>query len=152
MSLIAFEPETQETPLGGNKNRFLATIETADERSSGTIKRVLDNLDPNLTRVFLPWALRHPKYLGALGRLARAHKKSAKARLENREQGLFVPPFLIISITPRCNLRCAGCYAAAAGTVSKHCGASSQPLDLEQWQKMYFWGRSRFLPDLALFT
>jgi MoaA/NifB/PqqE/SkfB family radical SAM enzyme len=40
-------------------------------------------------------------------------KKAAKLRLEWEEQGVHVPPFMIISITNRCNLKCKGCYALA---------------------------------------
>jgi MoaA/NifB/PqqE/SkfB family radical SAM enzyme len=35
--------------------------------------------------------------------------------MEERKKGLVVPPFLIISITSRCNLSCNGCYAGAVG-------------------------------------
>lgn len=37
--------------------------------------------------------------------------KSAKLRNHWKKRGVQVPPFLIISVTDRCNLHCAGCYA-----------------------------------------
>ena len=40
-------------------------------------------------------------------------KRAAKLRLEWEEQGVHVPPFMIISVTNRCNLKCKGCYAIA---------------------------------------
>jgi Predicted Fe-S oxidoreductases len=41
----------------------------------------------------------------------RNQKKAAKIRLDLKGQGVQVPPFAIVSITNRCNLRCKGCYA-----------------------------------------
>ncbi len=40
-------------------------------------------------------------------------KKATKRRQEWEEQGVHVPPFMIISVTNRCNLKCKGCYAIA---------------------------------------
>ncbi|MHA1132510.1 MAG: radical SAM/SPASM domain-containing protein, partial [Candidatus Helarchaeota archaeon] len=45
-----------------------------------------------------------------------------------------VPPFLIISIISRCNLKCEGCYAAATGTLCK--GSARQSLDIDQWHRI----------------
>ncbi|MCD1294208.1 radical SAM protein [Methanocella sp. CWC-04] len=38
-------------------------------------------------------------------------KKAASVRQENEESGMHVPPVMILSVTDRCNLHCAGCYA-----------------------------------------
>jgi len=38
-------------------------------------------------------------------------RKAARTRLQCEEEGLHVPPFLIFSITNKCNLKCKGCYA-----------------------------------------
>ena len=43
-------------------------------------------------------------------KIAWHQKKAADTRQEFEQQGLFVPPVVIISITSRCNLACAGCY------------------------------------------
>lgn len=40
-------------------------------------------------------------------------KRMAKRRRQWEEQGTHVPPFMIASITNRCNLRCKGCYNQA---------------------------------------
>ena len=42
-----------------------------------------------------------------------SQKRAARLRLKNEELGVHVPPFMIISITNRCNLACKGCYAQA---------------------------------------
>ncbi|MDD3925585.1 MAG: radical SAM protein [bacterium] len=40
-------------------------------------------------------------------------KKAAQKRVKYGEQGLQVPPYMIISVTNRCNLQCKGCYSKA---------------------------------------
>lgn len=40
-------------------------------------------------------------------------KKAAQRRVEHEKQGLQIPPYMIISITNRCNLQCKGCYSKA---------------------------------------
>jgi sulfatase maturation enzyme AslB (radical SAM superfamily) len=40
-------------------------------------------------------------------------KKAGNLRLQWRKKGIHVPPFMIFSITNRCNLSCKGCYAKA---------------------------------------
>jgi MoaA/NifB/PqqE/SkfB family radical SAM enzyme len=42
-----------------------------------------------------------------------------------------VPPFLVLSVTSRCNLRCVGCFAGDVGTVT---GKPAQAgLELRDW-------------------
>ncbi len=96
------------------------------------LKNTVNKLDPKLGSVFLPWAIRHPKYLRAFFLLCRTHKKTKKLRDEQKRNGLKVPPFLILSITSKCNLACSGCYAAATGTVSH----KKKNLDISQWKKI----------------
>lgn len=103
-------------------------------KSTKIVKDILNNLDPNLTRTFLPWALRHPRYLPAFVRLARSYLHTTKLRKQAQSQGLMVPPFLILSITSRCNLHCAGCYADAAGTINN--GKTIHHLNNKQWGKI----------------
>ena len=43
----------------------------------------------------------------------RVQKKAARKRIVLGKQGLQVPPYMIISITNRCNLQCKGCYSRA---------------------------------------
>lgn len=114
--------------------------ETSKISTPGKMKNVLDGLDPNMSRLFVPWVLRNPRYVRAGIRLARSYKKTEKLRREAKATGLSVPPFLILSITSRCNLSCAGCYAAAVGHLDKSpqldCGEKKPTLDWEQWYKI----------------
>lgn len=105
---------------------------------TGGLKEVLRRLDPNLARVFVPFAVRHPLKLWAYGRLVRAYKQSVQLRQNAKANGSTVPPFLILSITSQCNLKCKGCYATAVGTVRVHeTPAENEPhkrnLSLDQW-------------------
>ena len=106
-------------------------------KSPGQMKKVLDGLDPNMSRLFVPWVLRNPRYIRAGFRLARSYKKTERLRREAKEAGLSVPPFLILSITSKCNLSCAGCYAAAVGTLDNRsrtdCSEARPTLDWNQW-------------------
>ena len=99
------------------------------------IQRLLEGLDPNLPRVFVRWAIRHPRHLPSLIRLARAHHQTSRARDQALENGMQVPPFLILSVTTRCNLRCAGCYAEAVGITA--CSPEARPpLGLSDWRRV----------------
>ncbi|MCI0497255.1 MAG: radical SAM protein, partial [Thermoplasmata archaeon] len=89
--------------------------------------------DPNLARVFMPWVLRNPGRMAGFARMARAHRRASEVRLAFRGRGTVVPPFLILSMTSRCNLACAGCYAAAAGTTGDMAGRPDD-LSSEEWR------------------
>jgi MoaA/NifB/PqqE/SkfB family radical SAM enzyme len=88
-------------------------------------------IDPQLSRVMVPWVARHPRYLPGFMRLARTIGQSRRVRARARAAGVQVPPFLVLSVTSKCNLRCAGCFANDVGTVTR---APRQPsLDLDRW-------------------
>jgi MoaA/NifB/PqqE/SkfB family radical SAM enzyme len=92
------------------------------------------DIDPQLTRVIVPWVNRHPRYLAGFLRLVHTHAQSKRTRARWLADGLKVPPFLVLSVTSRCNLRCAGCYAAAVGTVA---AKPARPgLDLSGWYRV----------------
>ncbi len=78
----------------------------------------LSRMDSGIARLAsrafsLAW--RRPRSVPALARLAAAQPAAARARAANRAQGVPVPAFMIVSVTRRCNLRCAGCYSRATG-------------------------------------
>jgi MoaA/NifB/PqqE/SkfB family radical SAM enzyme len=70
---------------------------------------------PAFFRLFLPWAIRHPRYLLSARRLYNAFTKAQQTRKSLEFDGLKVPPTLILSLTKQCNLSCSGCFAAASG-------------------------------------
>jgi MoaA/NifB/PqqE/SkfB family radical SAM enzyme len=91
-------------------------------------------IDPQLSRVLAPWIASHPRYLPGFLRLSRTLGRSRRARAKVMAEGLRVPPFLVLSVTSQCNLRCLGCYAAAVGTVAAK--PAHDGLDLGAWRKI----------------
>jgi MoaA/NifB/PqqE/SkfB family radical SAM enzyme len=78
------------------------------------------NLEAYLTRGveeivagILKASLKNPKGSAFLARYALASRRAGELRRRAEEAGEHIPPFLIASVTTRCNLRCAGCYARA---------------------------------------
>lgn len=99
------------------------------------LQRLFEGIDARLTQVFVPWAFRHPRHLPALLRLARTHQRARRIRAQALEAGVHVPPFLVLSVTSRCNLRCAGCYAGAVG-ITADSPTAPPPLGLRDWHRV----------------
>jgi MoaA/NifB/PqqE/SkfB family radical SAM enzyme len=57
--------------------------------------------------------LKDPSVAGFFVRMRRAQHAAERRRAQLGEEGVHVPPFMILSVTGRCNLACAGCYAQA---------------------------------------
>ena len=55
--------------------------------------------------------IRDPRVALRAGFLLRQQHAAAKVRRAQRTRGIHVPPFVIYSITGRCNLNCFGCYS-----------------------------------------
>lgn len=95
------------------------------------ITRRIEGVDPQLSRVIVPWVIQHPRYLPGFLRLARTMGQSHRVRARALADGVRVPPFLVLSVTSKCNLRCTGCFAGAVGTVT---AAPAHPgLGLRDW-------------------
>ena len=110
------------------------TVETFPHRIP-VVSGFLNNLRSPLGRVFIPWAIRHPGHLPALMRLARTRERSKQIRDQARERGVRVPPFLVLSVTSRCNLRCSGCFAVAVGTTASP-RPTDPPLAIADWRRV----------------
>lgn len=62
-------------------------------------------------------------------------RKSANIRKQYEKNGTHIPPFLISSISTKCNLHCAGCYARAnGGCVDK---TSDALMQLDEWKRVF---------------
>ncbi|WP_165849108.1 radical SAM protein [Candidatus Cryosericum septentrionale] len=57
--------------------------------------------------------LRDPSVAAFFVRMRRAQRMAERRRALLAAEGVHVPPFMIVSVTGRCNLACAGCYAQA---------------------------------------
>ena len=80
-------------------------------------------------------SLKNPKETVFLLSYALASKRAASARKQHAAAGRHIPSFLIASITNRCNLHCAGCYARANHICDDE--ASESLLTDEDWTKIF---------------
>jgi MoaA/NifB/PqqE/SkfB family radical SAM enzyme len=79
--------------------------------------------------------LTNPKASLFMAKYAKASKNAEKRRMEAERKGEHVPPFLIASITSKCNLRCAGCYARENHGCSEK--ESDGVLNAERWLEIF---------------
>jgi MoaA/NifB/PqqE/SkfB family radical SAM enzyme len=79
--------------------------------------------------------LKNPKESGFMLRFAGASTLASAKRRKAEKNGKHIPPFLIASITSRCNLHCAGCYSRC-----NHATVDSEPvrqLTDEDWFRVF---------------
>ncbi|WP_320127732.1 radical SAM protein [uncultured Sphaerochaeta sp.] len=70
-----------------------------------------------------------------LNRAAKAQKAAAQRRLQSNADGISVPPFLIASISTKCNLHCAGCYARANHACADE--SSKKEMEAHRWGELF---------------
>ena len=80
-----------------------------DSSYVGTFDRQILGLFQNALKL----GVRDPRMMAFLYRANRWQKRAVQVRAKWEEQGVHVPPFVIASVTRRCNLHCKGCYARA---------------------------------------
>jgi len=73
------------------------------------INESIGNIFKSASRI----ALRDPSQAYFLLKTVKWQKRAAEIRQKWREDGIHVPPFMFVSITHRCNLRCKGCFPQA---------------------------------------
>ena len=100
------------------------------------------NLDQYLTegvetivKDALATSLKNPKETAFLFSYALAAKRAANTRSSHASAGRHIPSFLIASITNRCNLHCAGCYARANHIC--HDGEETALLTDDEWNRIF---------------
>jgi len=80
-------------------------------------------------------ALKDPKESAFLLKFASASRIASQKRQRAEEAGEHIPPFLIASITSKCNLHCAGCYSRC-----NHATADTRPvgqLTSDEWLRIF---------------
>ena len=79
--------------------------------------------------------LKDPTESAFMIKFATASKRASSRRAKEMQNGTNVPPFLIASITSKCNLHCAGCYSRCnAATVDK---IPEEQLTSDEWLKIF---------------
>lgn len=84
----------------------------------------------NIFWTVLRFSLQKPSFAYFVLKTSFRQKKAARVRAHWEERGIHVPPYLIMSITNQCNLKCKGCYAMA------HHRPSSAELTLPEWKRV----------------
>ena len=79
--------------------------------------------------------LRNPKEGAFMLRFAAASRAASARRAELKKQGQHIPPFLIASITSKCNLHCAGCYSRCNNAT--HDSEPVAQLTSEEWLRIF---------------
>jgi MoaA/NifB/PqqE/SkfB family radical SAM enzyme len=81
-----------------------------DVKTAGNYRDLFDRTIAETLNQALRIIRADPALLIAGTNLFRYQKKGALLRRKNEREGLLVPPVMIVSVTSRCNLTCAGCY------------------------------------------
>ncbi len=79
--------------------------------------------------------LRNPRESAFMMKFAAASRSASKKLRTAYDRGEHIPPFLIASITSKCNLHCAGCYSRCS-----HATVDSEPvkqLSDEEWLRIF---------------
>ena len=79
--------------------------------------------------------VKNPRESAFMIRFAVASRTASRKRAEAEKRGEHIPPFLIASITSKCNLHCAGCYSRC-----NHATVDSEPaeqLTSEEWIRIF---------------
>ena len=101
------------------------------------LTQYLTNSVQKLVKDILKRTLQNPKASLFLTGFLAASQRAAKLRKEAEENSEHIPPFLIASITSKCNLHCAGCYARAGGSC---CDTPAKPPLTADKMGQYFYG------------
>lgn len=78
---------------------------------------------------------KNPKEAEFMKSFAKASRAASKKRKISEKNGEHIPPFLIASITSKCNLHCAGCYSRANNACCD--SAPVDQLSADEWNKIF---------------
>ena len=93
-----------------------------------------DGVD-NIVNQALKATLSNPKESIFMAKYALASKSARRLRQESEQVGDHIPPFLIASVTSKCNLHCKGCYARA--NHSCHDKEAENQLSDAEWEDIF---------------
>lgn len=99
------------------------------------LEEYLSNGVENIVNGALKASFKNPRQSIFMAQYALASKNARGLRREYEAKGEHIPPFLIASITSRCNLHCAGCYARA--NQSCHDAGAEHQLSDTQWLRVF---------------
>jgi len=89
----------------------------------------------NIIKGAIKATLTNPKGSVFMAKYALASKKASSIRQHAEQRGEHIPPFLIASITSKCNLHCKGCYSRFNN--SCHDDLAVNQLTDEEWLRIF---------------
>jgi MoaA/NifB/PqqE/SkfB family radical SAM enzyme len=99
------------------------------------LEAYLSNGVENIVNTAMKASFTNPKESIFMARFALASKNARKLRQDAKARGEHIPPFLIASVTSKCNLHCAGCYARS--NQSCHDRKTENQLTKEEWSNIF---------------
>lgn len=103
------------------------------------LERYLKNGIENILRGAMTLSRLNIRQSMFMAGFSRSCREAAARRESYKAIGEHIPPFLIASITSRCNLHCVGCYARAINSCSD--GEAAEPLTAEEWKRIFIEAR-----------
>ncbi len=106
-----------------------------DQASAKNLSKFMNRTIMQIVRQALRNAWQEPREAAFLISAFFMQRKASRLRLLSEKHGRHIPPFLIASITSRCNLFCKGCYARA----NKICGEerADGAIQSERWGEIF---------------
>lgn len=102
---------------------------------SFNLEEYLSNGVERIIKGAMKASLSNPKESLFLSKYILVSKNASKIRKTYEEKGEHIPPFLIASITSKCNLYCKGCYARANHSCSDD--NTKEQLSSKEWGKIF---------------
>lgn len=99
------------------------------------LEEYLSNGVENIIKGAMKASFTNPKESLFLSKYVLVSKNAAKLRKNHELNGEHIPPFLIASITSKCNLYCSGCYARANHSCSDE--EKHSQLTNDEWEKIF---------------
>ncbi len=116
---------------GAEKQRYGRNMENKEfdiqAYMTGGVERVVKDA--------LKATLKNPRESAFMVKFAAASRAASKKRRRAEDAGEHIPPFLIASITSKCNLHCAGCYSRC-----NHATVDAEPVSQltgEEWLRIF---------------
>ena len=101
------------------------------------LEQYLNNGVTDIARDIAKASLTNPKTSLFMAQFAIAAKNANKKRNEAEKNGEHIPAFLMASITTKCNLHCAGCYARASHGCVDSDAALANLLPAPDWDRIF---------------
>lgn len=98
--------------------------------------KIMNNEIMKLVKTAIKISVKNPSFSPFIVKNLLWQKKAEKLRNNFSQEGYQIPPFLIASVTSRCNLRCKGCYDQAQHEKQKN------ELSTQKWVDIFSEGKA----------